>query len=285
MITGQTQLAGVIGSPVSHSKSPLLHNYWLNQRQIDGVYIPLPCAPENLAQVVFGLKALNFKGWNVTLPYKQAIVDHLDALTPAAEQIQAVNTVYRDQQGRYVGDNTDAFGFLENLCAQADKASFTKADAMILGAGGAARAILFALIPLGFNRIWVANRSYEKAEQLTKDFLQFSSGQVELSPLALKQSSQQLSSCSLFVNTTTLGMQSQAKLTLDLSALPSDAVISDIVYTPLETDLLAWGRARGNCCVEGLGMLLHQARPGFARWFDAELPAIDQALYDYILAA
>lgn len=286
MITGKAALAGVMGWPIAHSKSPQLHGTWLERHGIDGAYLPLPVAPEALEQAVAGLKALGFVGWNVTIPHKQAIVPLLDGLTPEAEAIGAVNTVIRQADGRYRGHNTDGYGFMENLRQGQPDFDFTGKTALLLGAGGASRAVVHGLLSAGVARLVIANRSLDRAEALADSFnATFANrAQPPCRAVAWQQGSHEAGSVDLLVNGTSLGMAGKPPLTLDLEALAPSALVTDLVYNPLETDLLAWARARGNPCVDGLGMLLHQARAGFEAWFQTPVQ-VDQALRDAVLAS
>ena len=276
-ISGAARVAGVIGDPIAHSRSPALHRHWIDRYGIDGAYVPLAVAPERLADAMAGLAALGFRGINVTVPHKEAalaLVDEPDAL---ARRIGAVNTITIDGAGRSRGTNTDAFGFLENVKAGVDGWSARQGPAAIIGAGGAARAIAFALVDAGSPSIRLVNRSPSRAEALA-DAL----GPVA-SIVAWEARADSLDGAALVVNATTLGMTGQPPLDLTLDAAPDDAVVTDIVYTPLRTPFLCAAQRRGLRTVDGLGMLLHQARPGFAAWFGVE-PTVDDTLRAAVLA-
>jgi shikimate dehydrogenase len=264
-------LAGVMGWPVAHSKSPRLHGHWLARYGIRGAYLPLAVAPDHLPAALAGLIALGFRGCNVTLPHKQAVMPLLDDVSAVARRIGAVNTVSFDENGRSHGDNSDAFGFIEALRQGAPAWQPAAGPAVLLGAGGAARAIAVALLDAGVPELIILNRTQIRANALAAD----------LGPLLRagdwQNPASALSGAGLLVNATSLGMQGQPDLTLDLTALPTTATVMDAVYAPLETDLLAAARARGNPAVDGLGMLLHQARPGFERWF-GRAPEVDGTL-------
>ena len=282
-ITGQAKLSAVIGWPVAQSKSPLIHNSWLTERKIDGAYLPLPLLPENLAPCVSALKDMGFCGWNVTVPHKESIIPLLDSLTPEAKAIGAVNTVIH-QKGKLTGDNTDAFGFIENLYENA--VDFLAKDALVLGAGGAARAVLYALIKAGQRKIWLCNRTEKRAQNLATEFNTLAQNEgfdSKVEALPWQNAAFAAKHCSLLVNTSLLGMEGQPPLELELGTLPLSASVNDIVYKPLETPLLAWARARGNKVIDGLGMLLHQARPGFKAWYGGDLPDVNQALRKHVL--
>ncbi|PIW26029.1 MAG: shikimate dehydrogenase [Rhodospirillales bacterium CG15_BIG_FIL_POST_REV_8_21_14_020_66_15] len=276
-ITGRARLAGVMGWPVAHSLSPVLHGHWLETLGIDGAYVPLPVAPDDFAQVLAALPRMGFRGVNVTVPHKEtalAAVDHADA---PARRVGAVNTIVVGDDGRLTGTNTDGFGFLENLKDGAPGWTAAAGPAVVLGAGGAARAVVVALIDAGAPEVRLVNRTRARAERIAADL----GGPVTVRDWDERAAA--LGGANLLVNTTTLGMTGKAPLTMDLAALPGDALVNDIVYAPLETDLLAAARARGNAAVDGLGMLLHQARPGFEAWF-GQAPKVTAGLRDRVLA-
>jgi shikimate dehydrogenase len=261
MIEGTTRLTGLLGWPVKHSKSPRLHNEWLRRAAIDAVYLPLAVEPHHLACVLAALPRMGFVGVNVTVPHKQSILPMLDRLDPTASSIGAVNTVVFRQNGASLGLNTDAFGFLENL-TQADPDFRADAGpAVLLGAGGAARAAAAALLGAGARELRLVNRSPASAQALA-DAL---GGQVTV--LAWQERARALEGAALLVNATCLGMQGQPPLDLALDALPQQALVNDLVYVPLTTPLLTAARRRGNRVADGLGMLLQQARPAFHSWW------------------
>ncbi len=270
LLTAKARLAGVIGWPVSHSRSPLLHNHWLARHGIDGAYLPLPVRPEDLPTAIAGLRAAGFRGANVTIPHKVAVAALCSTLRPAARQAGAVNTLVFTEAG-IVGDNTDGAGFLASLCAH----GVAPGPALLLGAGGAARAIAAALLGEGV-AVTVANRTPARAAGLAAAL-------PGLRTLPWEQR-HTLGGLALLVNTTSLGMVGQPPLAMDLSAAPPGLAVCDIVYAPLETPLMAQARARGLRTVGGLGMLLHQAVPGFAAWFGV-VPEVDAALYDLVAAS
>ena len=276
MISGKAKVAGVMGWPVGHSRSPRLHSYWLARHGIDGAYVPLAVAPENLEHAVRGLSALGFAGANVTIPHKEAVMPFLDDLDPAAERIGAVNTIVV-QDGRLFGRNTDGFGFLENLKAGAPDWRADAGPAVVIGAGGAAKAVAWALLDAGVPALQIVNRTAARAEALA-DALD-ATAQVT----AWESRHEALGGAALVVNTSALGMTGHPALDLDVGRLAGTAVVNDIVYQPLETPLLAAVRARGLTAVEGIGMLLHQGRPGFHAWFGVD-PMVDADLRDYVLA-
>jgi shikimate dehydrogenase len=276
-LTGNAKVAGVIGWPVSHSKSPRLHGYWLTRHGIDGAYVPLPVAPDNLAEALRALPKLGFRGANVTVPHKAAAAAVCDDLEPHAERLGVVNTLICTQSGGLRGANTDGLGFLNNLFHHAPDWRPERAPAVVLGAGGAARAVVVALLDAGAPEIRVLNRTRAKAEALAQEF----GRHVTVADWADRAAT--LAGAGLLVNTTSLGMSGQPPLEIDLAALPASALVNDIVYKPLETDLLAAARARGNAAVDGLGMLLYQAVPGFEAWFGVR-PEVTEDLRAHVLA-
>ncbi len=275
-LTGRSQIAGVMGWPVAHSRSPRLHGYWLRKYGIDGAYIPLPVRPQQFAAALRALPMLGFAGANVTVPHKEAALAAVDRTDVAARRIGAVNTIVVVPDGTLDGRNSDGFGFMENLRAGVAGWSPKAGPAVILGAGGSARAVAVALSDGGAPEIRIVNRTAERAERLSADI----DGPFRVYGWADRASA--LFDAALLVNTTTLGMSGQPPLELVLDRLPTTAVINDIVYSPLETALLAAARARGNPVVDGLGMLLHQARPGFAAWFGVE-PEVTPELRRFVL--
>jgi shikimate dehydrogenase len=274
--TGAATVAGVCGWPINHSRSPRIHNYWLRQYGIDGVYIPLSIPPARVIDVIRMLPALGIRGLNVTIPHKETAYKAMDKVDDCARRMRAVNTiVLRD--GILYGSNTDAFGFLESLY---DILPDWRADAgavVLLGAGGAARSIVYGLLEAGVPEIRIANRTREKSDALRAEF-----GKL-VCPVPWGQRADVISDAAMLVNTTSLGMEGRAPLDLSLDRLPAKALVYDIVYVPLITPLLVEAQARGNPTVDGLGMLLHQARPGFREWYGAE-PTVDDALRNHIVA-
>ncbi len=277
ILSGAARLAGVMGWPVAHSLSPRLHGYWLRHHGIDGAYLPLPVRPEAFERALDSLAALGFRGVNVTLPHKPAALAACDSVDAVAARIGAVNTIVFED-GKALGSNSDAYGFLEHLRQSLPAWRADAGPAVVLGAGGAARAVAVALIDAGVPGIRIATRSAERAAALA------SSLDGTLSTVAWPPPPAALADAGLLVNTTSLGMTGQPPLTIDLSGLPAGAAVYDIVYNPLETALLAEARRRGHPAVDGLGMLLHQARPGFARWFGVE-PEVTEDLRRFLLGA
>jgi shikimate dehydrogenase len=263
-ITGRTRLAGIMGWPVAHSRSPALHNFWIEEHGIDGAYVPLPVRPEQLAEALRALPVLGFRGCNLTLPHKQAALSIVDRVEPLARRIGAMNTVIVAADGSLEGRNTDVFGFRENLRERAPDWKPTTGPAIVLGAGGAARAVVAALIEARVEEIRIVNRTPARAEQLADDL---AAPATRMTVHSWDERNEVLRDAGILVNTTSLGMAGEPELKLDLSQLPPTAVVVDIVYVPLETTLLATARQRGHSIVDGLGMLLHQGRPGFEAWF------------------
>lgn len=270
-LSGKARKAGVLGWPVAHSRSPRLHGWWLAKHGIDGAYLPLPVRPDRFATAVRALADLGFAGANVTIPHKEAAYALCDVVDQVAKRAGSVNTLVFDADGRIHGTSTDGYGFLESIREQAPGWAAADGPAVILGAGGAVRAVAAALLDAGCPRLILVNRTPARAEALARDL----GGPVEVATTA------PLEEASLLVNGTSLGMVGEPPLEIDLAPLPATAVVADMVYVPLETPLLAAARARGLRGVDGLGMLLHQARPGFREWFGVE-PRVDQALRDYV---
>ena len=276
-LTGKARLAGVIGWPVAHSRSPRLHGFWLDEYGIDGAYLPLAVKPEDFATVLRALPKMGFSGANVTVPHKEAALAGCDTVDDLARRIGAVNTIIIQADGALHGSNTDAYGFIESLRAGAPDWAAASAPAVLLGAGGAARALAVALLDAGVPALRLVNRTRSRAEALAADL-----GDARVTVGDWGDWTTCLDGAGLLVNGTSLGMEGQPPLEIALDALPADAVVNDIVYTPLETPLLAAARRRGNRAVDGLGMLLHQARPGFAAWFGVD-PEVTAELRNHVL--
>lgn len=263
--------AGVIGWPIAHSRSPKLHNYWLQHHGIPGAYLPMPVHPQQLEAALRGLAALGFAGCNVTIPHKEEVAKFVDAIDAVAGRVGAVNTIVVRPDRSLSGSNTDGYGFIENL---RDARPDWRADAgatVVLGAGGAARSVVASLIDAGAREIRLVNRTRARAEQLAQAFG---------SPLCVLNWDARhaaLAGAALLVNTTNQGMAGQPPLDLELNDLPRAALVYDLVYNPLHTPLLRAAQQRGNPIVDGLGMLLHQARPAFQAWFGV-LPEITAEL-------
>jgi shikimate dehydrogenase len=270
--------ACVIGWPVEHSRSPLIHRYWLAEYGIDGTYDKEAVRPEDFVAFVGALAEHGYVGANVTLPHKEAALRLARTADEAAIAIGAANTLWLDADGHLHASNTDAYGFMTNLDAEAAQWNEGLGAAMVLGAGGAARAVLYGLIKATDAKIFVANRTWARAEALAHLF----GPRVEVVDWEARNAA--LGTCGLLINTTSLGMTGQAPLDIDLTALPQDAVVADIVYNPLLTPLLVAAAKRGNPTVDGLGMLLRQAVPGFERWFGVR-PEVTPALRAHVVAS
>jgi shikimate dehydrogenase len=272
----QPHRAFVCGHPIKHSRSPKIHGYWLERYGIPGSYVAVDVVPEDFSDFAASVRAGAYAGGNVTIPHKEAAFKAVDRRDEAASAIGAVNTLWVED-GLLHGSNTDAYGFAANLDERAPGWANGGGAAVVLGAGGAARAVLFALKQRGFSEIRLVNRTVERAVALAREF------GPAVSAHPLYNVNDRLSDASLLVNTTSAGMHGQPELELDLTRLPADALVTDIVYVPLETPLLAAARRAGLKTVDGLGMLLHQAVPGFERWFGRR-PEVTTELRDLIVA-
>ncbi|MEH6390361.1 MAG: shikimate dehydrogenase [Sulfitobacter sp.] len=263
-------LAGVIGYPIAHSKSPKIHGHWLKTLGIQGAYIPMEVEPANLKDVILTLPKMGFVGANVTLPHKEAIMEIADFVTDRAALIGAVNTLIFRADGKIQGDNTDGYGFLENLKNGAPNWAPQAGPAAVLGAGGAARAVIASLLDAGVPEIMLSNRTRVRADRLKSVF----GNRVTVYDWV--QAGNMLDHAALVVNTTSLGMIGKPELRVPFDGLSPDTVVTDLVYAPLKTKLLETAEELGCVTVDGLGMLLHQAVPGFERWFGTR-PEVDRA--------
>jgi len=269
-------LAGVIGSPIAHSRSPVLHGYWLRRYGIKGHYIPLDIAQADLREALQFLPRMGFVGLNVTIPHKESVLALADIVTDRAALIGAANTLIFRKDGKVHADNTDGAGFVANLRQHAPDWNPSAGPAMVFGAGGAARAVIAALIEVGAPEIRITNRTRPRAEALRAAF------GAKVVVLDWVQAQGALSDMTTVVNTTALGMVGKPEFNLSLDDINPAALVNDLVYTPLDTHFLQAAAARGCRTVDGLGMLLHQAAPGFERWF-GHRPEIDQATRDVVL--
>ena len=263
-------LAGVIGHPIAHSRSPALHGFWLKRYGIKGHYIPMDVAQADLKQALAILPKLGFVGLNVTIPHKETALALADVVTDRAALIGAANTLIFRKDGKVHADNTDGAGFVANLRQNAPNWNPQSGPAAIFGAGGAARAVIAALIELGAPEIRIANRTRPRAEALRSDF------GARLHVHDWVQAANMLQGATLVINSTSLGMTGKPDFRVPLDALEPGAIVTDLVYTPLMTQFLIEAQARGAHVVDGLGMLLHQAAPGFERWFNHR-PEVDDA--------
>ena len=277
MIENAYCLAGVVGWPVAHSRSPLIHNYWLQKHGLVGSYVQLAVQPEQLSMALTGLAVLGFKGCNITIPHKVETLKLVHEVDANARRVGAVNSVVVQPDGSLKGMNTDGFGYIQSLLdAQPDWRS-DAGPVVVLGAGGAARAVVLALSNRGAKEILLFNRTPDKAEAMAAEF----SAPVKAMPWDQRHAA--LGGAAMLINTTSQGMRGYPPLDIDLSALPTHALVSDIIYAPLETPLLLAAKARGNPTVGGLGMLLNQARPAFEAWFGV-LPDITPELRQLVEA-
>ncbi|MEY4341023.1 MAG: hypothetical protein RL541_527 [Pseudomonadota bacterium] len=270
-------MAGVMGWPVAHSRSPFIHNYWIKQYSIQGAYGLFPVDPKDLGQAIRGIQTLGIAGSNITIPHKVDAMQYMDWVHPLAQRMGAINTIVRQPDGALHGFNNDGFGFIESL---REAQPTWKADAgpiVVLGAGGASRAIVVSLMDAGAKEIRIINRSRDKADALAGEF------GPPVTALNWSEREEALSGAALLVNTTNQGMHGEPALDIDLGKLPTTALVSDAIYIPLETPLLKAARLRGNTTVNGLGMLIHQARPAFQAWFGI-LPESTPELYQAVVA-
>ncbi len=271
-------LAGVIGSPISHSRSPQLHTYWLRKYNLRGYYIPMDVAQADLADAIAAMPKLGFVGINVTVPHKETVLGLADLVTDRAALIGAANTLIFRTDGRVHADNTDGYGFIENLRQNAPDWRPAEGPAVVIGAGGAARAVVASLLEVGVTEIRLANRTRTRADTLRADF------GSKLKVYDWVQAGNMLDGARTVVNTSSLGMLGKPDLRIPLDGLSTDAVVNDLVYTPLRTALLERAAQMGCTTVDGLGMLMHQAVPAFERWF-GERPIVDDDLRALMMQA
>lgn len=270
-------LAGVIGSPVAHSRSPLVHGHWLRTYGIAGHYVPLHVEPGQLEEVVRSLPKMGFVGANITIPHKEQIMEIADQVTDRATLIGAANTLIFRPDGSILADNTDGYGFITNLHQAAPDWDPATGPAVVFGAGGASRAVIASLLEAGVPEILLSNRTRERADQFRSEF----GSRIQV--VDWVQVGNVIEQAALLVNTTSLGMVGKPRLRVPLDGLRSSTVVTDLVYTPLKTDMLQWAEDIGCTTVDGLGMLLHQAVPGFERWF-GKRPEVDAATREATLA-
>jgi len=263
-------LAGVIGSPIAHSKSPQIHRHWLKTYGIAGHYVPMDVSSDNLENVLRTLPKMGFVGVNITVPHKEKVMEIADLVTDRAILIGAANTLIFRKDGKIHADNTDGYGFLENLKAGAPGWDPRSGPAAVLGSGGSARAVISSLLEAGVPEILLSNRTRIRAEKLKQDF------GARVRVFDWVQAGNMMDDAALVVNTTTLGMIGKPDMRVPLDGLRANTVVTDLVYAPLKTNLLAVAEEYGCTTVDGLGMLLHQAVPGFERWFGRR-PEVDRA--------
>jgi len=275
--TPRIPLAGVIGSPIAHSRSPALHGYWLRRYGIKGFYIPMDVAQADLREALVTLPKLGFVGLNVTIPHKETVLSLADIVTDRAALIGAANTLIFRKDGKVFADNTDGSGFIANLRQEAPGWVPSAGPAVVFGAGGAARAIVAALIEVGVPEIRITNRTRARAEALRSDF----GAKIHVHDWV--QAGNLLDDATTVVNTSALGMTGKPEFKVPLDALNPKALVTDLVYTPLRTAFLEQAEQAGCTVVDGLGMLLHQAAPGFERWFGTR-PDVDAATRAAVLS-
>jgi shikimate dehydrogenase len=275
-MTDRIPLAGVLGHPVAHSRSPRVHRHWLRRYGLPGHYVPLDVVPDDLEEVLRAMPRMGFVGANVTIPHKETALRLCDLVTDRAALVGAVNTLIFREDGRIHGDNTDGYGFLASIRQTAPDWQPKAGPAVVFGAGGASRAVLVALLEAGVPEIRLSNRSRPRAEALRSEF----GARIKVHDWV--KAGQTLEGAVTVVNATSLGMTGHTAFRVPLDALEPGALVTDLVYQPLETDLLAQARARGCITVDGLGMLLHQAVPGFERWF-GHRPEVDGELREAVL--
>ncbi len=269
-------MAFVAGWPIGHTRSPVLHGHWLKRYKIAGQYLPLPIAPADFGDALRMLGKVGFVGGNVTLPHKLAAFELADEVTDRAKRLRAANTIVFDPDRGIVADNTDGYGFIENLRSARPDWRGDAGPATVLGAGGASRAIVAGLLDAGVPELRLTNRTREKAEAIADEL----GGAITVVDWA--EAEEAVGGSTLVVNTTSMGMDGGPPLSLSLNAMGAGALATDAVYAPLDTPFLKLARAKGAQTVDGLGMLLHQARPGFAAWFGRE-PEVDEELRQAVL--
>jgi shikimate dehydrogenase len=257
-------LAGVMGWPVMHSRSPLLHNYWFKQHDLAGTYLPLAIRPEGLAAALHALHPLGFAGCNLTIPHKEQAMKIVNDVDSVAKSIGAISCVVVRPDGSLAGTNNDSYGFIHSIKQEQPGWRADKGPIVVIGAGGGARAISYALAQESAKEIRLINRTLDRAKKIVEDF----GGPIRALPW--EQRHDALEGAAMVVNTTSQGMLGQTPLDLKLDKLPGSALAADIVYIPLETPFLAAARKRANPTINGLGMLLHQARPAWRAWFGIE---------------
>lgn len=276
-MSGEFGLAGVMGWPIAQSRSPVIHNYWLEKYKINGRYVPLAVKPERLPDAIRGLPALGFRGSNLTMPHKQMAMAMVDSMTDTAKRIGALNCIVVGDDGKLLGVNNDGNGYVLSVQEVAPQWKPDAGPIAILGAGGAARALIVALLEQGATEIRLINRTLEKAEQLAKEY------GAAIKPMAWDKRSDVIGDVALLANATSQGMIGKPALDISLDKLSKQTLVSDLIYVPPETPFLAAAKARGNVTINGLGMLLHQARPAFKAWFGV-MPEITPELRAAVMA-
>ena len=271
MDEARPRLAAVLGNPISHSKSPRMHNYWLKQNKLNGYYVPIKVELENFEETIWTLVSMGFSGVNVTIPHKLSALKIADESSSTAQYIGAANTLTFTKENKIYADNTDAYGFINNIKCKYPDWDPKKGMSVVLGAGGASRAVIAALLSEGSKEIIVLNRTIEKAEALKEDY------DNKITVESWKNINEVAASCTNIINTTSLGMNNESLIAIQPNAIPETALVSDLVYTPLETNFLKMAKNRGSRTVDGLGMLIHQGVPGFEAWF-GQKPLVTEEL-------
>ena len=270
------RLAAVLGNPISHSKSPRMHNYWLKQNKLNGYYIPIKVELADFEQTIRTLMKMGFSGVNVTIPNKLLALKIADKSSSTAQYIGAANTLTFTKENKIYADNTDAYGFINNIKSKYPNWNPKKGVSVVLGAGGASRAVIAALLSEGSKQIMVLNRTIEKAEVLKKDY------DNKITVESWENINEVLASSKNIINTTSLGMNDETFIPINPKAIPEKSLVSDLVYTPLETNLLKIAKNRGSKTVDGLGMLIHQGVPGFEAWF-GQKPVVTEELREILI--
>ena len=276
MDEARPRLAAVLGNPISHSKSPRMHNYWLKQNELNGYYIPIKVELADFEQTIRTLMKMGFSGVNVTIPHKLLALNIADESSSIAQYIGAANTLTFTKENKIYADNTDAYGFINNIKSKYPNWNPKKGVSVVLGAGGASRAVIAALLSEGSKQIMVLNRTIEKAEVLKKDY------DNKITIESWKNINEVLASSKNIINTTSLGMNDETFIPINPEAIPKKSLVSDLVYTPLETNLLKIAKNRGSKTVDGLGMLIHQGVPGFEAWF-GQKPLVTEELREILI--
>ena len=276
MDEARPRLAAVLGNPISHSKSPRMHNYWLKQNKLNGYYIPIKVELADFEQTIRTLMKMGFSGVNVTIPHKLSALKIADESSSTAQYIGAANTLTFTKENKIYADNTDAYGFINNIKSKYPNWNPKKGVSVVLGAGGASRAVIAALLSEGSKQIMVLNRTIEKAEVLKKDY------DNKITVECWENINEVLASSKNIINTTSLGMNDETFIPINPEAIPEKSLVSDLVYTPLETNLLKIAKNRGSKTVDGLGMLIHQGVPGFEAWF-GQKPLVTEELREILI--
>tara|TARA_Y100001954_G_scaffold219294_1_gene253291 strand:- start:308 stop:1141 length:834 start_codon:yes stop_codon:yes gene_type:complete len=276
MDEARPRLAAVLGNPISHSKSPRMHNYWLKQNELNGYYIPIKVELADFEQTIRTLMKMGFSGVNVTIPHKLLALKIADESSSIAQYIGAANTLTFTKENKIYADNTDAYGFINNIKSKYPNWNPKKGVSVVLGAGGASRAVIAALLSEGSKQIMVLNRTIEKAEVLKKDY------DNKITVESWENINEVLASSKNIINTTSLGMNDETFIPINPEAIPEKSLVSDLVYTPLETNLLKIAKNRGSKTVDGLGMLIHQGVPGFEAWF-GQKPLVTEELREILI--